>query len=400
VTNTDAVIALVRAHASTTRVFTFGIGHGASRHLVQGIARAGGGAAEFIQPGERIEAKVLRQFQRLLSPALTDVKVAWGNAAVTQAPRDVPPVFAGGRVLVYGLLGAPADLEVALSMSTSSGPRSFTVASPIGDARPGRTVGTLAARALIRDLEESPAWLSARGSKQRERRQSQVSQEIVRLSTMYGVVSRETSFVAIERRERPVEGEAQLRRVPVAITHAWGGIDSDARTWEYASFHAPRAPGASRSAAATLNPMSMIDGAVAWTAGAVDSLRTGLRSVGGVPPKAASPVSSADARRPIDALVALQGADGSWPLTEALAAVLGAHLRDLVEMLPENERHVDERRRALATVLALAWLRREASAHEDEWRLLARKAERWLDGNHVAAGTRAGWEARLASSNG
>ena len=57
-------------HAAHARIFTFGIGAGASQHLVNGLARAGGGSAEFIHPGERIEPKVVRQFGRLLSPAL------------------------------------------------------------------------------------------------------------------------------------------------------------------------------------------------------------------------------------------------------------------------------------------------------------------------------------------
>ena len=55
VTNTDAVIDLVRRHASGARVFTFGIGRAASHHLVTSLARAGRGAAEFIHPGERLE---------------------------------------------------------------------------------------------------------------------------------------------------------------------------------------------------------------------------------------------------------------------------------------------------------------------------------------------------------
>ena len=104
VSNTDAVLALAKAHANTTRVFTFGIGAGASRHLVQGLARAGGGSAESIFPGERIESKVVRLFGRLLAPAITDVALDWGTLDVVAAPSAVPPLFAGSRLVMYGFV--------------------------------------------------------------------------------------------------------------------------------------------------------------------------------------------------------------------------------------------------------------------------------------------------------
>ena len=45
---------------SLSRVFTFGIGSGASTALVKGLAKAGNGTAEFIQEGERLQPKVRR----------------------------------------------------------------------------------------------------------------------------------------------------------------------------------------------------------------------------------------------------------------------------------------------------------------------------------------------------
>ena len=40
------------------RCFTFGIGSGASTALVEGLAHAGNGTAEFVKFGERLQPKV------------------------------------------------------------------------------------------------------------------------------------------------------------------------------------------------------------------------------------------------------------------------------------------------------------------------------------------------------
>jgi hypothetical protein len=82
--------------------------------------------------------------------------------------------------------------------------------------------------------------------------------------------------------------------------------------------------------------------------------------------------------RPLDRLVALQLADGSWKLTDELARALGwrdpKRLRKAVGRTLAGE----QEERAAATALALAWLERECADTRDEWRILADKGREWL----------------------
>merc|ERR1719510_962200 len=57
VSNTEQVFGAVRDHAASTAVFTVGIGSSVSHHLVEGIAEAAGGSAEFVAGDERMEPK-------------------------------------------------------------------------------------------------------------------------------------------------------------------------------------------------------------------------------------------------------------------------------------------------------------------------------------------------------
>ena len=400
VTNTDAVLALAAKHAADTRIFTFGIGASASHHLVRGLARAGAGVAELIHPGERIEPKVVRQFGRLLSPALTNVNITWDGLDVTQAPSVIPPVFSGGRLLLYALLKKPiADGQprrAQLTANAPSGPIGFDVHIDPANPGAGRTVATLAARARIRELEESPEWMTTRGSRQSDRKASALTQEIIALSTRYNLVSRETSFVAIERRDTPVQGDIQLRRIPIALSAGWGGIQEIPPQMPIVRLTAiERAAGGGDPTVGLFGGVSVsFDasgpssgyGSMADLGDAADAdafyARTFERTTRSVVRHAPPPYArSTDAFAPpaMHVVVRLQHADGSWDLTRELAKALGYKLTALEAALSSATGDEEDIRKAWATALALAWLRQHASGAESEWQMLAAKARKWLD---------------------
>jgi Ca-activated chloride channel family protein len=372
VTNTEAVIALVRRHSSDTRVFTLGIGAGASAHLVRGIARAGEGEAEFIYPGERIEEKVMRQLKRALSPALTDVHVDWHGLEARTAPYRLPPVFAGGRLLAYGLLDSPQGAQVVLRAKGPAGAVAYTLSLDPRTATRETLIGTLAARAMIRDLEEGRSALhDRRGSLQDRgaRGGDRVKQEIVRLGVAYGLVSRETSFVAVEERTTPVQDAAVLRTVPIALTRGWGG-------------NLVLGAGAALPASARMTPGPSFRGGRAHLGCDFDA-EVGSATIGGSTRGGRSfreiffGKRGAHPLRPFDVLVALQRADGSWELTRELAKVLGRRLEELEASLPPAIGDTKDARRAWGTALAVIWLeaRPELAA---QWEILAEKAREWL----------------------
>jgi len=108
VSNTDEVIAHVGAMGA--RTFALGLGCSASRGLVQGVARAGRGSAEFVLGGDRLHTKVIRQLQNAMQPAITDVSIDWGvsgHGDIMVAPKAFPPIFNGEKFTVFAI--APSE---------------------------------------------------------------------------------------------------------------------------------------------------------------------------------------------------------------------------------------------------------------------------------------------------
>jgi hypothetical protein len=264
----------------------------------------------------------------------------------------------------------------------------------------GDTIATLAARTRIRTLEEQGEYLQSRGSLQRRgRATAKAASEIAALGVKYQLCSRETSFVAIEHRETPVEGRAELRRVPVALTSGWGALREQDAT---GSFRVP--------AAASMAPVSTHQGTVigfsapyggdsaearsgdgpfdgsfsesfegALDGDAAPAAHGPFYRVAQVPRE--EPLEPAHAPRDLDRLVALQSADGSWDLTPEFAEIIGRSLDELEAELRGAPGGRVVARRVAATSLALEWLEREATADRAEWEMLAEKARRWLAGH-------------------
>ena len=214
--NEAEVIEYVNMHAGKGRLFPFGIDTAVNTYLINGLAEAGRGLAEYIYPGERIDDKVLRQFARINSPSVTDIVVDWGSLSPTEVfPHKVAAIF---DLELLTLLGSfKGDLSGEVYIKGNVNGEEFHTGLSLNSLKTGAGLAFLEkfwVKKKINDLEASLVNINPR-------RASGIQREIIELAKKYGVNSSYTSYVAVDEREDCTPGVPKTVVVPVRKPALW-----------------------------------------------------------------------------------------------------------------------------------------------------------------------------------
>ncbi|CAI5693943.1 unnamed protein product [Oreochromis niloticus] len=356
--NTKEVIDLVKKNSGSHRCFSFGIGEGASSALINGMAKEGGGHAQFITGTDRMQAKVMQSLRFALQPAMVDISVTWDlpkEVSVTVLSPPVTAIFQGQRSLIYAQLTGQSSeaaegcvtVKYSLAGHPSENQLHFSL-RPAEDT--GLTVHRLGARTLIRSLEMD----------ERESRGQQdggVKEKVVKLSVQSGVSSSFTAFIAVNKdNSEVIQGPLVRRNIPTPFAPLRAG---GSPTYKIAHL---RGGG---------SPMLRVSSPVVFGASSGLSAEAKRRKKESRFSKAAAPEQPP--RDPLLHLVSLQEASGCWLLDPALATALGKTNKKVEKSKPEKANS-----EVWATILALLWLHAFKMDAKDEWELLAMKAASWL----------------------
>ena len=184
------VFEYVRNHVDDVNFFAFGIGSSVNRFLIEGVARAGLGEPFIVtRPAEAAEAAArLRRY--IDTPVLTAIDVTFrGFDAYDVEPAKIPDLFAARPIVVFGKWRGGAAGAIEISGTTGRGPywTSIPVASAKADPRHS-ALRHLWARTRIAELSD---FAPARPNEDRVA-------EITSLGLAYGLLTRYTSFVAVQ----------------------------------------------------------------------------------------------------------------------------------------------------------------------------------------------------------
>ena len=186
----EEILAYVMGHLGEARMFPFGVGDAVNRYLLDRMAEFGRGAVEYLLIRQGTAGPVERFYERIRNPYLTDITLDWGGLPVTGVyPSRTPDLWLGQPVVLYGRYQRPGAGEITLRARLGGEPfeRRFEVRLPERHTE-GAAIAALWARARIEDLSREQI-----GDPQPAR-----EQEIIAVALAHNLVTKHTSFVAVD----------------------------------------------------------------------------------------------------------------------------------------------------------------------------------------------------------
>ncbi|XP_046359724.2 von Willebrand factor A domain-containing protein 5A-like isoform X2 [Haliotis rufescens] len=432
VSNVDEVISLVKRNSFDSRVFTVGIGDGVSTSLVRNVAKAGGGEVEFVTGTDKLQEKVMKLLKYALQPAVTDldlvIDLPAGLEVAFRIPYTISTIFSGQRRTMYTFLKGQAESGPTIGQAKLSGKmggQSFTHTVTFDVNRDavitsGKFLYRMATKCFIKELEMAEKATNA--TKKRE---------IIVASTAGNIISKYTAFVGVDKEKNEKIGPSlishhmapQMPRIPAAhrtsslfqcsaARRSVPGDDDDDDDDEYYDDlddfeekaclksnekirnHPQAPPNRSGAPPPPPPPPHALPPARSLRAPQPPlpppppppEQQSSCRSDNGdilgliglhLPPPPAPPLSSSQgfsSSTTGSSLVKLQEFDGSWSLTEDLAAVL--HIS--METIQKDSRQKKDN--VWITALAICWFTLKCPDERSVWEMVVDKARDWLVG--------------------
>lgn len=179
------------ANKRDIRIFDFGIGYDINTKLLNRLAEEHHGTAQYVEPDESLETALSSFYQKIRTPVLSNVKIAYDGVQVKDVyPRNPKDIFAGTQVLLLGRYKGAGDGKVTISGTVGGVAKAYTFPVSFAGNQAGNTqLPRLWAMRRIGHLTEVA---------QENGNNKEIVDEIMSLSRKYGIISAYTSYLVTE----------------------------------------------------------------------------------------------------------------------------------------------------------------------------------------------------------
>ena len=214
--NEDQILRHIGERSRGLRIFTLGIDQAVNAGFLRRLADLGGGASEVVESESRLDEVMDAVHRHIGTALLTGLELRGGGidlSADTLVPGRLPDLFTGCPVLISGRYRGQERGAIVVQATDAEGRPWAAEAQAWRDER--APIGAVWARGRVRELEDRYVI----GGTDR----TKLEREIVETSLAFGVLSRFTAFVAVDRSEVVNEGGQRKQVVqPVESPAGWG----------------------------------------------------------------------------------------------------------------------------------------------------------------------------------
>jgi len=209
--NEREMMAEIAANGGRSRVFMVGIGSAPNNYLMRRMAEAGRGTYTNVGEGSEVMARMTALLERLKAPAVRELAVRVDGTSLDLTPQNLPDLYAGEPLV---LLGKGQELKGTITVSGMVADKPWSQKIDLGKASDSPSVARLWAGRRISDVE------AQRWSRQIE--DSAADEAVAKLGLDYGLVTTQTSLVAVDETPTRPEGTRLTKEeLPLLLPKGW-----------------------------------------------------------------------------------------------------------------------------------------------------------------------------------
>lgn len=205
---------LIRSKLNKCNVFSFGIGSGVNRHLIEGLAHVGMGEPLIITSTEGAHEKAEEFRQYINRPVLTNIEARFdGFEAYDVEPLSIPDVLAERPIVIHGKYRGKAAGSINITGYAGNKPYSSSYAVAQASPNPrNAALRYLWAREKIRTLDD---YNNLYETPERKK-------EVTDLGLKYNLLTAYTSFIAVEEHIANKKGKLQAVKQALPLPQGVG----------------------------------------------------------------------------------------------------------------------------------------------------------------------------------
>lgn len=204
---------IIGKNLGETDFFSFGIGDGVNRYLIEGIAKVGQGEAFVITDPAKADEEATNFRRYIQSPILRNIKVTYnGFDAYDVEPKKSPTLFAKKPIVMYGKWKGEAEGTIEITGTKGNG-ETYRQVIQVDDAQPMENNSALPylwARARVEQLMDY-------GLQDDEDSMERFKKEVTQIGLDYSMLTPFTSFIAVTEQVRNTGSEAKDVNQPLPL---------------------------------------------------------------------------------------------------------------------------------------------------------------------------------------